>query len=192
MSMLTSIIQALSAKKRLVLISVIKRPLVAKGQECARMLAGEEGCLYGSIGGSLLERQALEKAKEVLASESCQFLDVSLACELSSADAGNDGGIRLFLEPLLPDGRTTTLFERLKVAERMADDMFAIVPVTAPGQRRVCRLHAEKWPLPVSVTQKVREALADKALTAPIELNMGLGQHFIIEPWLASPADGRA
>ncbi len=175
-SLVASIKKHLEAKERLVLISVLDA-----GEEgrCFRMLAGKDGFITECAEG-IAQDEVLSKAKEVLESGLCVFMDIAR----ESTQANTKEGLRLFLEPLLPDGRTTTLFDRLCVAERMSDDMFTVVPVTAPGQRRACRIHADKWPLPVSVTAKVRERIGEgKFSDSAYELNMGLGQHFVVESW---------
>ncbi len=173
-SLVTSIKKHLDAKERLVLISVID----AKEEGQSRMLAGKDGFLTKCAEG-IAQDEVLAKAKEVLESGLCLFMDTT-----GKNQAGTKESLRLFLEPLLPDGRTTTLFDRLCVAERMSDDMFTVVPVTAPGQRRVCRKLADKWPLPLSVSAKVRERNEEGKFTeSAYELNMGLGQYFVVESW---------
>lgn len=175
-SLVSSIKKHLEAKERLVLISVVD----AKEEgHSFRMLAAKEGFITECAEG-IAQDDVLSKAKEVLESGLCLFMDAARESKLTNT-AEN---LRLFLEPLLPDGRTSTLFDRLCVAERMSDDMFAVVPVTAPGQRRACRRLAEKWPLPVSVTARVRERIEEgKFSDSAYELNMGLGQHFVVELW---------
>ncbi len=170
-SLVSSIKKRLEAKERLVLISVVDAK--EEGQSL-RMLAGKDGFIT-ECPGCIAQDEVLAKAKEILESGLCLFTDQ------------NKEGLRLFLEPLQPDGRTTTLFDRLCVAERMSDDMFTVVPVTAPGQRRACRMLADKWPLPVSVTDKVRaKNKAEKHKLFAYELNLGLGQHFVVESWPVS------
>ena len=175
-SLVSSIKKHLEAKERLVLISVVD----AKEEgHSFRMLAGKDGFLTECAEG-IAQDEVLSKAKEVLESGLSLFMETARESKLTNTRES----LRLFLEPLLPDGRTTTLFDRLCVAERMSDDMFTVVPVTAPGQRRACRRLAEKWPLPVSVTAKVREKIQEgNFLDSACELNMGLGQHFVIESW---------
>ncbi len=170
-SLVSSIKRRLEAKESLVLISVID---AREEGRYSRMLAGKDGFITECAEG-IAQDEVLAKAREVLESGLCLFTDLEKA------------GLRLFLEPLQPDGRTTTLFDRLCVAERMSDDMFTVVPVTAPGQRRACRMLADKWPLPVSVTDKVRQKnKAEKHKLFAYELNLGLGQHFVVESWPAS------
>lgn len=184
-SLVSSIKKHLEAKERLVLISVTD----AKEEgHSFRMLAGKDGFISECAEG-IAQDDVLSKAKEVLESGLCLFMDTAKKTELTNTKET----LRLFLEPLLPDGRTTTLFDRLCVAERMSDDMFTVVPVTAPGQRRACRRLAQKWPLPVAVTAKVREKIEEGNFSASAyELNMGLGQHFVVELWPMSPqAEGQ-
>lgn len=178
-SLVSCIKKHLEAKERLVLISVVDAK--EEGQYF-RMLAGKDGFLTECAEG-IAQDEVLSKAKEVLESGLCLFMDTAKKTGLETTKES----LRLFLEPLLPDGRTTTLFDRLCVAERMSDDMFTVVPVTAPGQRRACRRLAEKWPLPVSVTAKVREKIQEGNFPdSAYELNMGLGQHFVVESWPAA------
>ncbi|MDO5536517.1 MAG: XdhC family protein [Desulfovibrionaceae bacterium] len=184
MSIVESICRELKAKKRLALVSVVRQLASAPRHTGATMLVGEEGLVDGTIGGGILEKKALDRAREVIESGLCQFMDADLSAgEAASIGMICGGSVRLFLEPVQPDGRTTVLYERLLVAERCADDMFSVVPVTAPGQRRVCRVHADKWPLPVMVSHAVKDLMAETGLSCPSELNLGLGQHFVIEPW---------
>lgn len=184
MSIVEHICHALKTHQRLALVSVVQQLASAPRHTGAVMLVAKEGLVHGTIGGGMLEKRAIDEAQHVLESGLATFLDVNL----TQADAMNmgmicGGSVRLFLEPILPDGRTTVLYERLLIAERCADDMFTVVPVTAPGQRRALRVRAEKWPLPVSVGHAVKDFMRETGLSCPSELNLGLGQHFVIEPW---------
>ncbi len=186
MSLVEVICRELRAKKRLALVSVVKQLASAPRHAGARMLCGVDGHIAGSIGGGILEGQAVERAREVAASGLAEFLDARLTAEEAAGNGMACGGeVRSFIEPLVPDSRTMVLFDRLLVAERHADDMFTVVPVTAPGQRRACRLAADRWPLPVSISGELKTRVAGSGLSSPIEFSLGLGQHFVIIPWPA-------
>ncbi len=184
MSLVEIIRRELRAGKRQALVSVVRQLASAPRQAGARMLCDENGPVAGSVGGGILEGRAVERAREAARTGLAAFLDARLPAEEAAGTGVACGGeVRLFIEPVLPDGRTQVLFDRLLVAERHADDMFTVVPATAPGQRRACRLAAARWPLPVSLSGELKKLAAASGLASPCEVSLGLGQHFVIEPW---------
>ena len=184
MSIVESIGHELAARKNLALVSIVKQLASAPRHAGASMLVGEEGLLAGTIGGSILEKQAIEAGMRVAKSGVAEFMDF----QLTGTDAASNGMIcggsmRVFVEPLRPDGPTTVLFQRLAIAQGVGDDMFSVVPVVAPGARRLCRKKAKTWPLPTELSALVREELEKNDLAAPLELEDSRGQRFVIEPW---------
>ncbi len=185
MFMVEQVCAQLQTKRRLALVSVVSQ--LARRHAGAAMLCDADGLVAGSIGGGILEKEVIERARAVAAGKGVgEFLDSVLTCDAAGNGMSCGGSVRLFIEPLEPDGATRVLFDRLRVAREHQDDMFTLTPVTAPGQRRALRTHAGKWPLPIALTAEIRKISDEHGLVSPAEIDLGLGRHFVLIPWPAS------
>lgn len=186
MSIVESICHELDSRKNLALVSIVRQLASAPRHAGSCMLVSEEGLCAGTIGGGLLENQAIEKAREVAAKGRAEFMDFHLTGK-DAASAGMicGGSMRLFLEPIRPDALTSVLYKRLAIAMGCGDDMFSVIPVRAPGRRVLCRKKAATWPIPAELAHMLREKADAGALDVPLEVTDSLGQDFVIIPWSA-------
>ena len=97
MSIVESICQELQKKKNLALVSIVKQLASAPRHAGSCMLVDEEGLVAGTIGGGLLEGQAIERGMEVAKSGRSEFMDFRLTGK-DAASAGMicGGSMRLF------------------------------------------------------------------------------------------------
>lgn len=186
MSIVESICQELQKKKNLALVSIVKQLASAPRHAGSCMLVDEEGLVAGTIGGGLLEGQAIERGMEVAKSGRSEFMDFKLTGK-DAASAGMicGGSMRLFLEPIRPESRTQVLYQRLAIAMGCGDDMFSVIPVRAPGRRVLCRKKAATWPIPTEIACILREKLEKGELDVPLEISDSMGQNFVVIPWSA-------
>ena len=100
MSIVESICQELQKKKNLALVSIVKQLASAPRHAGSCMLVDEEGLVAGTIGGGLLEGQAIERGMEVAKSGRSEFMDFKLTGK-DAASAGMicGGSMRLSSNP---------------------------------------------------------------------------------------------
>ncbi len=186
MSIVESICRELAKKKNLALVSIVRQLASAPRHAGSCMLVDEEGLVAGTIGGGLLEGQAIKKGMEVAQSGRSEFMDFTLTGK-DAASAGMicGGSMRLYLEPIRPDNRTEVLYQLLAIAMGCGDDMFSVVPVLAPGRRVLCRKKAATWPIPTEIACILQEKLDAGELDVPLEISDSMGQSFVVLPWSA-------
>ena len=184
MSFIDSICKALEEKRGAALVSVVEQSASSPRHAGASMLVGPDGLLDGTVGGGAMEHEAIEAGRRVIQSKVAEFMDFDLTNrDASAADMICGGRMRLFVEPLAADKPTEVLFQRLRIAYAMGDAMFAVVPVSAAGQRRLCRLSSPEWPLPVELRDIVRGEVARDGLASPRVVKNSDGLEFVLEPW---------
>ena len=184
MNFIDSICKALEDQRDTALVSVVEQSASSPRHAGASMLVGPEGLLAGTIGGGAMEHEAIEAGRRVIQSRIAEFMDFDLTNrDAAVADMICGGRMRLFVEPLVADKPTTVLFQRLRIAYAMGDAMFAVVPVKASGQRRLCKLASPEWPLPIELRDIVRAELAKDGLASPRVVKNSEGLEFVLAPW---------
>lgn len=184
MSLCDSICRELDAGRDMAAVSVVEQSASSPRHAGAVMLVGQDGLVDGTVGGGILEAEAIETGKRVVQTRRAEFLEIDLTGRDASVSGMICGGkMRLFVEPLVSDNPTRVLFQRLRIGCGVGDEMFSVVPVKAPGQRRLCRTKAVEWPLPPELRDSIRERIRLDGLHSPVLLKTSDGLEFVIEPW---------
>ena len=191
MSILESVSRELDAGHTLAAVTVVEQDASAPRHTGALMIVGKQGLVDGTIGGGQMEAKAIAAARAIAAGlGQARFIDVDLGgASARESDMICGGTMKLFLEPILPKSPTKVLFQRLRKAMATGEDMFCVVPVSAPDQRRVCRMDMQRWPLPGELSLLIRDRFTEmrEAGSAPRPFVAAIsdGPRFVIQPWVA-------
>jgi xanthine dehydrogenase accessory factor len=109
--------QYLKEKIKGAIATVIGRTGSAPRDVGAKMFVGEDGKLYGTIGGGRLEHGAYQEAKSIIEKGSPKILHIRMNAKEVAANGMICGGdVDVFLEPLLE--KYKTLYSRLEYLEK--------------------------------------------------------------------------
>ncbi len=142
MDIYTEIIEALKAKERLALATIIQRTGSAPRAVGAKYLIRADGRTVGSVGGGCVEAEVWQNAQEVLREERKRILHFRLTPEDSAGSGLICGGnIDVFLEPLKED--FLMIYQEIKRVKQeggMATLATLISPEGDPRQERGTKL----------------------------------------------------
>ncbi len=109
------------------------------------MLVGAEGRLAGSVGGGLVEAQAVREAQAALADGKQRLFASDMSgSALTGADLICGGEVRIMAERLTPD--RSALFQTIADRMRQGLDSFLLTPIGESGERLPRALAAEQLP----------------------------------------------
>jgi xanthine dehydrogenase accessory factor len=107
----------LTKKKAGIIATVITRAGSAPRDVGAKMFVGEDGKLYGTIGGGRLEHSAYQEAMSMMEKDAPKLLHIRMnAKEVASNGMICGGDVEVLLEPVLE--KYKSLYERLEYLEK--------------------------------------------------------------------------
>jgi xanthine dehydrogenase accessory factor len=72
-------------------------------EEGAKMLVCQDGSIIGTVGGSVLEGQVIEKAKTVIREQKVKLCDFDLTGRGGGTGMICGGTARVYIEPIIPE-----------------------------------------------------------------------------------------
>ena len=115
--MYETIKEYLSRHKKGVLATVVKRAGSAPRDVGAKMFVGEDGLLYGTIGGGKLEHEAYREAMKMMNAAFAGMLHIRMDAQAVASDGMICGGnVDVLLEPVLD--RHSEVYKRLEWFEK--------------------------------------------------------------------------
>jgi len=104
MNIYETIIKDLEQGKIGIVATVIERAGSAPRSVGAKMFIGEDGSLYGTVGGGLLESLAYDESMAIMGENIAKTIDISMdSLSVESRDMLCGGRVRILLEPVLPE-----------------------------------------------------------------------------------------